>query len=268
MISEKYWKELAYTGLGVLAKEVDINVQAQYEAVRKYGRFPLGKPNETEKELIADEVAAANKALATVLGSAQLYDSKTIGGGARTRTFEVIDQQLDRLCGLGLEPARRAWCMKAKAVLDGLPAGADKAACIVRIIDEKNQKILDEGAQSVLGIWAVLEIAQRGTRTGIKNITQAEPAEVGKVSYPDDSVVLKFYRFPDDVRADKVDRTMTIPGAWAVIRMIHTLKARPADEKGLKWNAQAIIQDTESKPRSLWLELEFAKPLPKLDQWP
>ena len=268
MISEKYWKELAYTGLGLLAREVDINVLAQFDALRKYGRFPLGKPNETEKELIADEVVAANKALATVLGSAQLYDSKTIGGGARTRTFEVIDQQLDRLCGLGLEPARRAWCMKAKAVLDGLPAGADKAACIVRIIDEKNQKILDEGAQSVLGIWAVLEIAQRGTRTGIKNITQAEPAEVGKVSYPDDSVVLKFYRFPDDVRADKVDRTMTIPGAWAAIRMIHTLKARPADEKGLKWNAQVIIQDTESKPRSLWLELEFAKPLPKLDQWP
>ena len=268
MVSEKYWKELAYTGLGLLAKEVDINVQAQYEAVRKYGRFPLGKPNETEKELTADEVAAARKAMATVLGSAQLYDGKTIGGGARTRTFEVIDQQLDRLCGLGLEPSRRAWCMKAKGVLDGLPAGADKLACTVRIIDDKNQKILDVGAQSVLGMWAVLEIAQGGTRTGIKNIIQAEPAEVGKVSYPDNSVVLKFYRFPDDVRADKVDRAMTIPGAWAAIRMIHVLTARPADEKGLKWNAQVVIQDTESKPRSLWLELEFAKPLPKLDQWP
>jgi hypothetical protein len=268
MISEKYWKELAYTGLGVLAKEVDINVLAQFDALRKYGRFPLGKPVETEKELTADEAAAAMKALATVLGSAQLYDAKTIGGGARTRTFEVIDQQLDRLCGLGLEPSRRAWCMKAKAVLDGLPAGADKLACTVRIIDEKNQKILDEGAQSVLGMWASLEIAQGGTRMGIKNIIQAEPAEVGKINYPDDSVVLKFYRFPTDVAAGKVDRTMTIPGAWAAIRIIHTLKAKPADEKGLKWNAQVIVQDTESKPRSLWLELEFAKPLPKLVDWP
>ncbi len=268
MISEKYWKELAYTGLGVLAKEVDINVLAQYEALRKYARFPLGKPIETEKELTADEAIAARKALATVLGSAQLYDSKTIGGGARTRTFEVIDQQLDRLCGLGLEPGRRAWCMKAKAVLDGLPTGTDKIACTVRVIDEKNQKILAEGAQSVLGMWAVLEIDQGGTRMGIKNITQAETAEVGKFNYPDESVVLKFYRFPDDVRADKVDRTMTIPGTWAAIRMIHVLKARPADEKGLKWNAQVVIQDTESKPRSLWLELDFAKPLPKLDQWP
>jgi hypothetical protein len=268
MISEKYWKELAYTGLGVLAKEVNINVQAQYEAVLKYKRFPLGKPVETEKELTADEAVAAMKALATVLGSAQLYDAKSIGGGARTRTFDVIDDRLGDLCGLGLEKGARAWCMKAKGVLDGLPAGTDKLACTVRIVDEKNQKILDEGAQSVLGMWASLEIAQGGTRMGIKNIIQAEPAEVGKVNYPDDSVVLKFYRFPTDVAAGKVDRTMTIPGAWAAIRMIHMLKAKPADEKGLKWNAQVIVQDTESKPRSLWLELEFAKPLPRLVDWP
>jgi hypothetical protein len=268
MISEKYWKELAYTGLGVLAKEVDINVLAQFDALRKFGRFPLGKPNETEKELTADEVAAARKALATVLGSAQLYDAKTIGGGARTRTFEVIDQQFDRLCGLGLEPGRRAWCMKVKAVLEGLPDGPDKIACAVRIIDEKNQKILDAGAQSVLDMWAALEITQGGTQMGIKNIRQAEPAEVGKVSYPNDSVVLKFYRFPADVGANKVDRAMTIPGTWAAIRMIHVLKAKPADEKGLKWDLQVVIPDTESKPRSLWLELEFAKPLPKLVDWP
>jgi hypothetical protein len=268
MISEKYWKELAYTGLGVLAKEVNINVQAQYEAVLKYKRFPLGKPVETEKELTADEAAAALKALATVLGSAQLYDAKSIGGGARTRTFDVIDERLGDLCGLGLEKGARAWCMKAKTVLDGLPAGIDKLTCTVRIIDEKNQKILNADTQSVLGMWASLEITQSGTRMGIKNIIQAEPAEVGKVNYPGDSVVLRFYRFPDDVAANKVDREMTIPGTWAAIRMIHMLKAKPVDEKGLKWNAQVIIPDTESKQRSMWLELEFAKPLPKLVDWP
>ncbi len=268
MISAKYWKELAYTGLGLLAKETDINVQAQYEALRKYGRFPLGKPSDTEKELTADEVAAARKALATVLGSAQLYDSKTIGGGSRTRSFEIIDQQLDRLCGLGLEASRRAWCIKIKSVLEGLPADSAKSACIVRIIGEKDQNILNDGAQSVLGMWAVLEIDQGGTKMGIKNINQTEAAEVGKVRYPADSMVLKFYRFPVDVKDNKVDRTTTVPGAWAAIRALHVLKARPADDKGLKWNAQVTIQDTEAKPRSLWLELEFAKPLPRLDQWP
>ena len=37
-------------------------------------------------------------------------------------------------------------------------------------------------------------------------------------------------------------------------------------EQGL--DAQVTIKDTESKPRLLWLELEFAKPLPRLEQWP
>jgi len=259
---------LAHTGLALLAKETDINVQGQYEALRKYGRFPLGKPSDTEKELTANEVAAARQALATVLGSAQLYDSKTIGGGARTRRFEIIDQQLDRLCGLGLEASRRAWCLKTKSVLEGLPSDGAKSACIVRIIGEKDQKILSEGAQSVLGMWAVLQIDQGSTKMGIRNITQAEAAEVGKISYPDDSVVLKFYRFPVDVKENKVDRTKTVPGSWAAIRALHVLKARPVDAKGLKWNAQVTIPDTESKPRSLWLEFEFAKPLPQLDKWP
>ena len=268
MISEKYWKELAHTGLSLLAKETDINVQGQYEELRKYNRFPLGKPRDTEKELTTDEVAAARKALATVLGSAQLYDSKTIGGGARTRRFELIDQQLDRLCGLGLEASRRAWCLKAKSVLAGLPAGGTKSACIVRIIGQKDQKILSEGGQSVLGMWAVLQVDQGSTKMGIRNITQAEASEVGKIAYPDDSVVLKFYRFPVDVKENKVDRTKTVPGPWAAIRGLHVLKARPADTKGLKWHAKVTIPDTESKPRSLWLEFEFAKPLPQLDKWP
>jgi len=268
MISEKYWKELAYTGLSLLAKETDVNVLAQFEALRKYGRFPLGRPKKDEKELTPDEVAAARKALSTVLGSAQVYDAKTIGGGARTRAFEAIDRQLDRLCGLGLEPGRRSWCLKAKSVLDGLPGETDKLACTVRIVDEKNQKILNDKAQSVLGMWAVLEVIQGSARMGIKNITQAETADVGDVRYPDDTIVLKFYRYPVDVQGKKVDRTVTVPGPWSVIRAIHDLKAKCADSKGLKWHVQVIVPDADKTPRSLWLELEFAKPLPRLQQWP
>lgn len=268
MISEKYWKELAYTGLTLLARETDVNVQAQFEALRKYARFPVTKPKRDEKELTPDEVLTAQKALATVLGSAQLYDPKTIGGGARTRAFEAIDRQLDRLCGLGLEPGRRAWCMQAKNVLDGLAGGKDKLTCTIRIVDEKNQKILNDKAQSVLGMWAVVEVVQGTTRMGIKNVSQTETAELGKVKYPDDSIVLKFYRYPVDVQAGKVDRTATVPGAWAAIRAIHELTARPVDQKGNRWHVKVTIQGTDQNPRSLWLEFEFARPLPKLDQWP
>jgi len=271
LISEKYWKELANAGLQLLAKEIDVRVQEAYgDLHQKYSRFPITKPKPGAKELTAAEAVAARAAVLKVLGAATIYDKKQIGGGARTRQFIEIDKQLDRLCGLGLDPKNRRWCEKAKAVLDGLPAKGETYQCLVSILGK------DEQAQtlSVLGIWAVLQIDQgvdgagKPKRKGIRNVTQPAAAEAGKVEFPSEDLVFKFYRYPGDVQKNKVDRTKSIRGAWAAVRMLHVLNAGRASQDETKWRAELVVQDSEGRNRSLRIELGFAKPLPKLADWP
>ena len=265
LVSEKYWKELAYAGLDLLAKEIDDRVQEAYEGLhQKYSRFPLTVPKAGAKELTVDESAAAREAVMQVMGAAKLYDSRNIGGGARTRGFEWIDARLDRLCGLGLDATSRQWCLKAKAVLDGLPPKGEKFECVVRVLGKGDQP----SGLSVLGMWAVLQIDQGKTQKGIRNINQSAVKDVGKIGFPSDELVFKFYRYPTDVEQKKVDRTKSISGAWGAMRLLHELKATRLPQQETKWHVELVIQDSEKRDRTLRLELEFPKPLPKLDQWP
>ena len=265
LISEKYWKELAYAGLRLLAKEIDVRVQQAYDDLhKKYSRFPLTKPKAGTKELTAAEAVAARTAVLKVLGAAKVYDKKCVGGGGRTKQFTEIDKQLDRLCGLGLNPENRKWCEKARIVLDGLPPSGETRICVVRILGKADQA----QTASVLGIWAVLQIDQGGIRKGIRNTTQQTVKDAGKVEFPSKEVVLQFYRHPDDVEKKKVDRTKSIPGTWAAIGMLHTLKAKRTSQDGKKWQVELAVKDREGRDRTLRLELEFANPLPKLEDWP
>lgn len=265
LISEKYWKELAYAGLRLLAKEIDVRVQEAYTDLRrKYNRFPITKPSPGAKELTADEAIEARLAVLEVLGAATVYDKKVVGGGARTRQFIEIDKQLDRLCGLGLAPENRAWCDKAKAVLMGLPPKGEAYSCTVSVLGKEDQA----QTLSVLGIWAVLQIDQGEAKKGIRNVTQPSIKDVGKIDYPAKDLVFKFYRYPVDVQKAKVDRTMSIPGTWASLRVLHVLNSKRVSPDGTKWHAEIVVQDSEGRNRSLWVELEFAKPLPKLTDWP
>jgi hypothetical protein len=265
LISEKYWKELAYAGLRLLAKEIDVRVQQSYTDLhRMYSRFPITKPKPGTKELTAEEALAARAAVLRVLGAATIYNKKTIGGGSRTRQFIEIDKQLDRLCGLGLAPENRLWCEKAKAVLDGLPPKGEAYSCTVSILGKEDQA----QTLSVLGIWAVLQIDQGDTKAGIRNVTQPSVKDVGKIGYPGKDVVFKFYRFPVAVQQGNVDRTKSIPGTWASVGVIHVLNSKRVSQDGTKWHAEIVIQDSEGRNRSLWIELEFARPLPKLADWP
>jgi len=265
LISEKYWKELAHAGLQLLAKEIDVRVQEAYDDLhKKYSRFPLTAAKPGVKELTIDEVAAARTALLKVLGAAIVYDKKTIGGGARTGPFAMIDKQLDRLCGLGLASENRQWCEKAKAVLDGLPGAGENFTCTVSVVPKKDQA----QTLSVLGIWAVIQIDQGATRAGIRNVTQPDVKEIGKVQYPGKEIVFKFYRYPGDVQKKKVDRTKSVAGNWAAIRMLQDIQGKRDVQDGKKWQVTLVIQDSEGRDRTLRLQLDFAKPFPKLDAWP
>jgi hypothetical protein len=267
-ISERYWKELAYIGLEVLANEIDVDVMAAYENLKKWGRFPLAKPKAGEAELTTLEVAESRVALDKVLGVAQVFADSSIGAGKRTGKFSDIDKQLDRICGLGLPADKRGWCLKVKEVLAALPASNEAFDCMASIVAEKDQRILAEGAQSVLGMWTALRIDQGAAKKGSLNVTQEATKAVGKLAYPGDAVVIKFYRFPVDVTNDKVDRTKSITGAWVPVRLLHELKSTRLTGDGRKWQVELTIADSEARPRVIWLELEFRNPLPMLKDWP
>lgn len=267
-ISERYWKELAYVGLGVLANEIDVDVMAAYDNLKKWGRFPLAAPKAGEAELSTLEISEARVALDKVLGVAQVYADTSIGAGKRTGKFSDIDKQLDRICGLGLPPEKRTWCLKVKDVLAALPGSNESFDCIVSIVAEKDQKILADGAQSVLGMWAALRIDQGTGKKGSLNVMQEETKAVGKVAYSGDPVVFKFYRFPVDVTNDKVDRTRSVSGTWVPLRLLHDLKGKRLTGDGRKWQVELVIADSEARPRVVWLELEFKNPLPNLKDWP
>ena len=267
-ISEKYWKELAYTGLALLAKEIDVDVLAAFDDVKKWGRFPLARPDSSVKELTVAEVAQSRAALDKVLGVATVYAEPSIGAGKRTGRFAEIDRNLDRVCGLGLPSEKRAWCLKVKGVLDALPAGADTFDCVVSVMGEKDQKIAGGGSPSVLEQWQVLQIDQGAIKKGAVNVTQPETKVAAKLKYPGEGVVFRFYRFPKDFDEGKVDRTKSVAGAWVPVRLVHELKSKRLTGDGRKWQVEMIIADSDGRPRVLWLELDFKNPLPALENWP
>ena len=133
------------------------------------------------------------------------------------------------------------------------------------ILDSDQQKSLSAGTESLLDInWYSLEVDQGTLKKGNKRITQATRKDVGEIEYPGKQVSFKFFRFPRDA---KPIRTTQVAGAWGAVRLLHTPKAKRLGD-GTKWHVMLVVKDTQGRDRSLWIELELAKPLPKIDQWP
>jgi len=265
-ISEKYWKELAYGALRALAREIENQVEAAYKDLQTFARFPLAAPkaDATDKELTPGEVARAAAALGRVLVLGKEYPEGSIGSG-ETTGIAVIDDQLRLLRGEGLKGPQKRWCEAVRAVLDGLPPSGETLPCTVRILATDQQKSLSAGTESLLDInWYSLEVDQGTVKKGNKRITQAAAKDVGEVEYPGKQVSFKFFRFPRDV---KPIRTTQVAGAWGAVRLLHTPKAKRLGD-GRKWHVMLVVKDTQGRDRSLWIELELAKPLPRIDQWP
>jgi len=279
-ISQKYWKELSYAGLKLLADEININVGKAYTDMLQFSRFPLSKPKGTEQELTAAEIGpapasssgklTARDALDRILGISRKYSPDSIGGGQRTQSLPVVDTYLDRLCGQGLEETKRSWCMKVQAILAGLPAAPDETMdCSVRVLAKKDQDIL-AGTASAVGQWAYIEVTQGGKRKGVTQVTQGATKEIGKIAFPGKEVAFQFYRFPANFNAGVVDRTVKVPGQWGAVRLLHRGGVdRPKRAKdGTTWQVQLVVTDQQGRNRSLWVELVFPEPLPKIDDWP
>ena len=281
-ISEKYWKELSYAGLRLLADEIQVDVDKAYDNLLRFARFPVAKPQAGQTELTPAEVGpapetapgalTARDALDKILGIAQEYGPDAIGGGARTQ-LSIIDAQLDKLCGKGLADAKRRWCEQVKAVLTGLPAAGETAVCSVRILPVSDQKVLSAATESAVGYWnGALEVVQDGVTKGDPiNITPGDK-EVGKIDFPGKEVEFRFYRYPDDYGKKKIGRTVTVGGQWPALLLLHRpeVHAPKRSQDGKSWKVELVVQDMEpqGKARSLWIELVFPEPLPRLDQWP
>jgi hypothetical protein len=292
-LAEKYWKELGNAGLRLLAQEIDVDVNAAFRELARFSDFPLGKAG--ERELTPERLEQARAALDRVLGTAKVYESGQIGGGARTTKFSWIDAQLDRLCGLGLAKGRRGWCLKVKDVLAALPRPGRIFTCEVLILPVEEQTKLNDRLGRELNrrilnaheVWRTLRIFQGGERVGAANTTTyKKPVSAGKVEYPakvPDTIVLRFYRNPSDAAHHRM-KTFTGPkdaSSWAALRLLQTPHARVAP-KGVgsetpepagagtasRWHVVVLEEDGQQKTRGLWLELSYKAPLPLPTQWP
>ena len=157
---------------------------------------------------------------------------------------------------------------KVKAVLAALPAEKKALACTVLVLPVQRQEEYAAGGAVATKIWTVLQIDQGTVNKGKLLTNQGELKKVGEIDFPGGEVVFKFYRYPQDVEQNKVDRTQSVVGAWAALRLLHTPNAKRVTEDGTKWHVELVVKDSEARSRSLWLELVFPKPVPKLEEWP
>ena len=101
---------------------------------------------------------------------------------------------------------------------------------------------------------------------------------------PGTGVSFLLYRFPDPQRDNQPpDRSILINDPWACLRILFLVsKWSSAKEKtmvgswgvgqtldgGKTWNVPLVFTDDDGVIRSLWLKLEFEKPLPRPETWP
>jgi len=268
---QQYWDDLFYYSLKSIADELMSEVKGLIPELSRYARFPLDLPRANVKDLTLAEVVAASAVLAKLTPRGEVQNPKLIGEGADTGVTR-IDFELERLRHLQLGDAVE-WVNAANRMLACLPRTTDRAVTAnVQLMSSADQaqllRVFNQGMESsVMRIWRYGELVQGAAVEDSRFSTIADQHKsIGLATFPGPDVSFHFFRHYSDV----VDpsRTVTYPGPWGILHMLHQRYSSRVKSTPKKWSVQLSVVDDTNRERVLWFNVEFDKELPSKAEWP
>ncbi len=268
---QQYWDDLFYYSLKSIADELMAEVKDLIPGLSRYARFPLDLPRADVKDLALKEVGEAAEILKKLTPRPVVPNGKLIGEGAGTGITR-IDVELERLRHLQLGDAVD-WVNAANRMLACLPHTTDRAVTAnVQLNSSGDQKkllsVFNQGMEDcIMNIWRYGQVVQGSALDETRFSTIAEQqASVGLVAFPGPDVSFNFFTH----YSDTVDpsRTVTYPGPWGVLHMLHQRYSSRVKSEPKKWSVQLSVIDPQQKERVLWFSIEFDKELPSKKEWP
>lgn len=260
----RYWHSLAVEGLRVLANSGQADIAAALQKLNQFQRFPLAPIDPKAPDLTAQDVATARLALESIRGAvpnspaAGAAAGRTIAQGGNTRDKDV-DTELDRLRGTALLKDYTEYFDQLTKMFNALPNGAQPFVATLTVAKDKMK-----GTGTIADKYTYMQISQ-----GTKDLKEAYLGGTGVVdqadlNYAGDDLVFQFR----DTPKGPVRQTETVPGPWAVLRILKSSNARDITRDGNKWTFQYTITDENKKTYPLWLTVEFKSDVPDLKNWP
>ncbi len=266
---DAYWTELTYSLLSQLVNQVQSEGNKAFRDLQtSYSdKFPLERSSQVS--LTGDELILAGSLLNKVRLQ-ERFDSKTIGGGAKT-SIERIDQMLGRLREIQLPPTETKWFERIEQVFVSLPRGQDPYYCRVTLLGKEEQDRLVRGSeQLLLPFFRKFRLVQGTEKSGEVRTTSQDnkPIDDMIIRYPGPPLLVEFYEHAGD---EKPSTSVKFSEPWACLRMFH--QCYDGRKKGY---IRLNIKSEEGRGGVLYLLLEFCSDnecahkvdVPTPEQWP
>ncbi len=101
----------------------------------------------------------------------------------------------------------------------------------------------------------------------VVNTSESRNLEVGRMSAASGDLRIDLFRYPDDISRNRIDVTIDLNGAWALMTLLQQPTTRRLSG-GREWEVMLSQSDASGRRRHLVLVLRFDRPLPDLEQWP
>ncbi|MCK5271836.1 MAG: hypothetical protein KAJ52_04635, partial [Sedimentisphaerales bacterium] len=258
----QYWNNICMKALALLADDFAEKKRETLETLkRQYSKFPLTS-QKSSQDLTLKEINNLNNILKLII----------IPPFEKTRE-QALDSHLDKL------RADESRVRKLVGIVEPL-ASKHPLICKISILPLERQKQLrlNSARQSdglLAEVWRAVQLRQGKTQ---KRKVKLYDDLLGEVYYPGEPITFDLYKFVDD--ANPV-RTFSLKGSWGCLRLLrggdfrdevgHSYRwqiSSPSAQGGTKWDVEITVQDEDNKERSFWIQLEFKKPLPDIDDWP
>lgn len=265
----RFWEDLSYKSLLALAVASEQDARSSLDELRRTAKFPLRRLKDDRAQMSVAEVLAAQGSVEKVRAGESGGDAAPAGGGPRLTGSEKFNRALERLMGLALlNDADRQWIARVDRVLGALPR-TDKEVlqCRVHILTGRAP---EKGTRALEELFPNMDIVQGQAPCSPRLRSRPGPEQKPvPVVYAGEALRLCFY---SAAAPDKPDPTLTFDGPWGALQLLHQYDAKPVTPGDTKsWAAEVVVPYTTGGQvinLSLWLKLEFDRPLPAMEEWP
>jgi hypothetical protein len=168
---------------------------------------------------------------------------------------------LQLLRGTNLIHQKQAYFDQLDKFLAGLPMD-NKPLAVTLSVDKK--KLTGGAADVISNRFSYMPISQGGKQIRVANLIATNTNDDCTVDYPAGDLTLAFQEVPNGPLLSPE----TIPGPWAIFRLIKDPAVKSVTRDGNKWAVEYTVTTADKRTYSVWLNLEFKQPIPDVKDWP
>lgn len=284
----EYWDLLAVAALKTLADATNRQILDAETVLKSLWAFPLTRlsteaqldrlsPTATDQHrvLTPEELAKAREAVshlrpdaARTAGGPSTYPVGRLGHPLSRTEIARIDTQLDLLRGRAPVTPSSEQLDQLVTLLRAMPS--EPMRCTITVLGTRRPT--DAGHKPGWETFEYMRVrtgGADGTAEDVQRIRAPEVVVAQGAAVPGRDLTLLFGRNSGNLERGAPDATLTIPGPWAALAIVHRFGGRqPAAGPRNVWEVEYLFT-ADGQPHALWLRLTFdGVELPSLDRWP